>query len=150
MPTPEALARQPIDALLASCGWVVQDRADLNLYANRGDAPCRGVAGREFPVEGGFADYRLFVDRKACGVIEAKAEGHTLSQVADQAGPYTVSLPASVPHVALPLPFQSESAGVETLFRDNRDPSLRRSPAPIHPPPSLRHPPVEPPRQGRE
>jgi len=34
-------------------------------------------------------------------------------------------LPQNVPHVTLPLPFQYESTGVETLFRDNRDPSPR-------------------------
>jgi hypothetical protein len=27
MPTPEAVARQHIDELLAACGWAVQDRA---------------------------------------------------------------------------------------------------------------------------
>ncbi len=59
MPTPEFLARQQIDQLLAVSGWTVQDRAGMNLYG------ARGVAVREFPVEGGFADYMLFVDRKA-------------------------------------------------------------------------------------
>ena len=80
MPTPEALARQNIDAQLTACGWVVQDRAAMNLYAGR------GVAVREFPLETGYADYLLFVDRKAVGVVEAKAEGITLSGVAEQAG----------------------------------------------------------------
>ena len=42
----------------------------MNLYAGR------GVAVREFPLETGYADYLLFVDRKAVGVVEAKAEGH--------------------------------------------------------------------------
>ncbi len=52
----------------------------MNLYAGR------GVAVREFPVEAGFADYMLFVDRKAVGVVEAKKAGTTLSGVAEQAG----------------------------------------------------------------
>ena len=43
-----------------------------------------GVAVREFPLKTGFADYLLFANRKAVGVIEAKAQGITLSEVADQ------------------------------------------------------------------
>ncbi|GAB4270452.1 MAG: hypothetical protein Kow0080_14910 [Candidatus Promineifilaceae bacterium] len=79
MATPEALARQNIDRQLAACGWIVQDRSEMNLWAER------GVAVREFPLQTGFADYLLFVDRQAVGVIEAKKEGVTLSAVADQA-----------------------------------------------------------------
>jgi type I site-specific restriction endonuclease len=65
VPTPEELARENIDKQLKSCGWIVQSSSEMNLYAGR------GVAVREFPVEGGFADYMLFVDRSAVGVIEA-------------------------------------------------------------------------------
>lgn len=119
MPYPEELARRQIDSQLAACGWVIQDMAQLNRYAGR------GVAVREFPLETGLADYLLFVDGKAVGVVEAKAEGTTLSGVAEQAGRYSTGLPLNVPHVVLPLPFQYESTGVETLFRDNRDPSPR-------------------------
>ncbi len=119
MTTPEAHARQNIDSLLTACGWVVQDRAAMNLYAGR------GVAVREFPLETGIADYLLFVDRKAAGILEAKAEGIPLAGVADQAASYSVGLPASIPHVELPLPFLYESTGVETFFRDNRDPQPR-------------------------
>ena len=47
----------------------------------------RGVAVREFKLTPGhgFADYLLFVDGKAVGVLEAKPEGHTLSGVEVQA-----------------------------------------------------------------
>ena len=76
MTTPEARARQIIDSQLTACGWVVQDRLAMNLYAGR------GVAVREFRLETGYADYLLFVDRQAAGVVEAKAEGKTLSGVA--------------------------------------------------------------------
>lgn len=116
---PEELARQNIDNQLAEAGWPVQDRAQMNLYAGR------GVAVREFPLTTGFADYLLFVDKKAVGVIEAKAEGVTLSGVAEQAGQYSIGLPANIPHVTLPLPFLYESTGVETFFRDERDPQPR-------------------------
>jgi type I restriction enzyme R subunit len=120
MPTPESLARQQIDQLLAASGWTVQDRAAMNLYA------VRGVAVREFPVEGGFADYMLFVDRKAVGVVEAKKVGTTLSGVAEQAGSYAAGLPQNVPHIGTDkLPFVYESTGVETFFRDERDPEPR-------------------------
>ncbi len=119
MPTPEELARQNIDAQLNACGWAVQDRQAMNLYAGR------GVAVREFPTDKGEADYLLFVDRKAAGVVEAKPEGTTLSGVAEQAGGYATTLPPNIPHVTLPLPFLYESTGVETYFSDGRDPQPR-------------------------
>jgi type I restriction enzyme R subunit len=69
MPTPEQRARQNIDELLQQCGWIVQDRAEINLGAGR------GVAVREFPLQTGFADYLLFIDRRPIDAIEADAEG---------------------------------------------------------------------------
>jgi type I restriction enzyme R subunit len=119
MPTPEEQAREKIDQLLDAAGWQVQDRNQLNLGAGR------GVAFREFPLTSGFADYLLFVDRKAVGVIEAKPEGTTLSGVAEQSAAYLTGLPSHIPHVQLPLPFAYESTGVETYFRDERDPEPR-------------------------
>ncbi len=66
MPTPEELAREKIDALLASCDWIIQDRSTINLSAGR------GVAIREALLQGGDeADYPLFVDGKAIGTVEA-------------------------------------------------------------------------------
>lgn len=47
MPTPESLARQQIDQLLAASGWTVQDRAGINLDATRGVARVRGGDGVE-------------------------------------------------------------------------------------------------------
>jgi len=123
MPDPEALAREQIDRQLEAAGWVVQDRQRINLYAGP------GVAVREFPVEGGEADYVLFVPIEgrptAVGVVEAKPEGHTLSGVAEQAGEYAAGWRPDLPHVTLPLPFQYEANGEEVLFRDNRDPEPR-------------------------
>jgi len=72
MSTPEELARINIDKQLTACGWIVQARNEMNLYA-----AC-GVAVREFPLSTGEADYLLFVDRKAVGVVEARPEGMTL------------------------------------------------------------------------
>jgi type I restriction enzyme, R subunit len=69
--TPELEARQNIDRLLIAAGWHVCDAANANIRA------ARGVAIREFPLKSGygFADYLLYVDGKAAGVIEAKKEG---------------------------------------------------------------------------
>ncbi len=119
MTTPEELARQKIDQHLTACGWDIQDRNAINLHASR------GVAVREFPTASGEADYLLFVDRQAAGVIEAKPEGTTLSGVKDQAGGYAAGLPPNIPHVDLPLPFLYETTGTETFFSDQRDPLPR-------------------------
>ncbi len=60
---PEEKARQQIDQLLEAAGWKIQDLHELNLGASL------GVAVREFPLKSGAADYLLFVDREAVGVI---------------------------------------------------------------------------------
>ncbi|MDQ6794446.1 MAG: hypothetical protein M3067_06460, partial [Chloroflexota bacterium] len=59
----EARARVEIDRQLVACGWEVQSRAEMNLYATQ------GVAVREFIMASGHgrADYLLFVDGKAVG-----------------------------------------------------------------------------------
>ncbi len=116
---PEAMARRHIDALLVQAGWTVQEWPSFNLAASR------GVAVSEFPLAGGTPDYLLFVDRKAVGVVEAKAEGHTLSGVSEQSAAYAASAPPQVPQVQQPLPFVYESTGIETFFRDLRDPDSR-------------------------
>ena len=59
MPTPEQLARQNIDALLAQCGGFVQSRNEMNLGAERGSAV------RASPLKTGFADCLLFVGLSA-------------------------------------------------------------------------------------
>lgn len=86
--TPEARARQTIDTLLTAAGWHVCDIARANLHA--GSGAVKGVAIREFPLNAGhdFADYLLYVNGKACGVIEAKREGATLSGVEVQSARY--------------------------------------------------------------
>src|SRR4030095_2183870 len=63
---------------------------------------------------------------KALGVIEAKKEGTTLSTVADQSGRYASSPPDFLAAgLTGKLPFLYESTGVETFFRDERDPDPR-------------------------
>src|SRR5712691_8584808 len=80
----EARARKEIDRQLAAAGWVVQSQKGLNLRAGR------GVAVREFILEKphGRVDYLLFVDDRPVGVIEAKPEGKTLTEVEHQSGKY--------------------------------------------------------------
>jgi len=112
----EAQARQVIDGLLKEAGWIIQDVRKINLSAGR------GVAVREFPTKSGPADYLLFVDRKAVGTVEAKAEGTTLLGVAEQTARYNASIPENLPHVDDVLPFAYESTGIETFFRSQRDP----------------------------
>ena len=119
MPTPEERAREIIDQMLTAAGWAVQDLVQLNLGAGL------GVAVREFQTASGPADYVLFVERKAVGVVEAKPEGTTLRGVFEQSAKYMTSFPADIPHVELPLPFSYESTGLETLFVDLRDPDYR-------------------------
>lgn len=121
--TPEQNARAQIDALLAAAGWAVQDYRAFNPGA------ARGIALREVPLQSGRCDYLLLVDRVPVGVIEAKREGATLSTVADQSGHYAENLPdflaALLPPHTGKLPFAYESTGVETFFRDERDPEPR-------------------------
>jgi type I restriction enzyme, R subunit len=118
---PEARARLTIDALLNAAGWAVQDVTAANIHASR------GVALREFPLNTGFgyADYLLYLDGKACGVIEAKKQGATLTGVETQSGRYAQGLPASLPAWHRPLPFLFESTGVETHFTNGLDPQPR-------------------------
>ena len=119
--TPEQQARVNIDALLQQAGWHVCHVADANIHA------ATGVAIREFPLNTGFgfADYLLYVNGKACGVIEAKKEGATLTGVELQSSRYAQGLPNSLPAWSRPLPFVWESTGVETHFTNGLDPEPR-------------------------
>ncbi len=118
--TPEQRARQQIDAQLVACGWVVQDYKQFNPSAGR------GIALREAPLKSGTCDYLLLVDRKAVGIAEAKKEGTLLSGVAEQSAHYAANLPDFIQSIAPgSLPFLYESTGVETFFRDERDPEPR-------------------------
>ena len=107
-----------IDEQLAACGWVVQD------YRHAAVAAAQGVAVREVPTEAGPADYVLFVDRQAVGVIEAKKAGTTLTGVETQTRKYQVSSPDWLPSFAVDgaLPFGYESTGSETRFTCGLDP----------------------------
>ena len=91
--TPEQEARVNIDRLLEQAGWSVQNADSLNLYASS------GVAAREFPLKPGHgtADYLLYVNQKATGVVEAKPEGSTPTGVEVQSEKYGTGLPDNLP-----------------------------------------------------
>lgn len=84
-----------------------------------------GVAVREYPTGNGPADYMLFVDGRIAGVIEAKPKGTTLSGVEEQAAKYIAGLPPAAPKAYEPPPFEYESTGVETFFKNTRDVDAR-------------------------
>lgn len=121
--TPEQKARQKIDELLHFAGWDVQDRDAMNLF----DPAKPGVAVREAYLKTGYADYLLFVDGKALGVVEAKKVGVPLSGVEAQSARYAVGLrqPMRAWRPKIPLPFRYESTGVETFFTNGLDPDPR-------------------------
>ncbi len=116
----EQIARDQIDARLIEAGWDVQDRDGIDFSAGQ------GIAVREYPTDVGPADYVLFVDRRAVGVIEAKPEdwGHKITTAEDQAEGYAAATLKWVRNEER-LPFVYESTGVITRFTDGRDPKPR-------------------------
>src|SRR4051794_34126763 len=116
---PEGRARMRIDGMLEAAGWAVQDARAVNLAASR------GVAVREFVMRRphGRADYLLFLDGRAAGVVEAKKQGETLIGVEHQSAKYVDGLPDSLePAVEGGLAFVYESTGTETRFTNRLDP----------------------------
>ena len=116
---PEQIARDNIDRQLLACGWVIQNKKDLNLHASL------GVAVREYSTEVGPADYVLFVNQKPVGIIEAKREeeGGKMSVHESQVEEYAQ---AKLKYIdKQPLPFLYLSTGVITRFTDTRDPKPR-------------------------
>ena len=113
---PEEKARIRIDEELTQAGWVIQDRKDFNRNASL------GVAVREFLMQDNTeADYLLFVEGKACGVIEAKKAGLSLSGVETQSKGYACHLPEKTRSWQMPLPFIYETNSEEIYFTDARD-----------------------------
>lgn len=119
---PEQIARDKIDKMLVLAGWIVQSKEKVNLSAGI------GIALRETNTESGSADYILFVNSKAVGVIEAKAEalGYKLLQVEEQSSRYsTDAIKIGKYTLDNVKPFVYESTGTITRFTDYRDPKPR-------------------------
>lgn len=117
---PEQKARDTIGALLKQAGWVVQHAKKIDLNTGIGQAV------REFQTDAGPADYVLFVNKKAVGIIEAKREeeGQRLTAHETQTEGYAAAKLKWVNNKE-PLPFLYESTGVITRFTDGRDPKPR-------------------------
>jgi type I restriction enzyme R subunit len=119
---PEQIARDKIDQMLIAAGWLVQSKDKVNLSAGI------GIALRETNTESGSADYILFVNSKAVGVIEAKAEdlGYKLLQVEEQSLRYSKdAIKIGKFMLESEKPFVYESTGTVTRFTDYRDPKPR-------------------------
>jgi type I restriction enzyme, R subunit len=119
---PEQIARDNIDAELLRCGWVIQNKAQVNLAA------ATGVAVREYQTDIGPADYVLFVNKKPVGIIEAKRaeEGERLTMHEEQTEGYATAKLKYLNNE--PLYFGYESTGELTRFTDYRDPKPRSRP----------------------
>ncbi|MCB2126455.1 MAG: DEAD/DEAH box helicase family protein, partial [Rhodobacteraceae bacterium] len=131
---PEQIARDAIDARLAASAWSVQSNKKIYLSASL------GVAVREYPTSVGPADYALFTDRQALGVVEAKPDnwGAKITTVEGQSSGYAGAELKWVKS-AEKLPFVYEATGVLTRFTDGRDPKPRsREVFTFHRPETLR------------
>ena len=117
---PEQIARDHIDKQLLDCGWLIQDKAKINLGAGQ------GIAVREYQTDVGPADYVLFVEKKPVGVIEAKKKDAGVNLVTDVENQSADYASAKLKYLNNdPLPFVYESTGEITRFTDYRDPKPR-------------------------
>ena len=115
--TPEEKARIKIDQWFADAGWEVINRDDY-------EPTCTAVAIREGLLKGNLeADYFLFINGKAVGVLEAKREETDAfsSIVCEQAALYARSVPNIYQTYQKPLPFIFTSNGKELYFCDFRE-----------------------------
>ena len=117
---PEQIARDRIDDRLRAAGWRVQDKDALDFNAGL------GIAVREYQTDIGPADYVLFVDRQAVGVVEAKPDdwGARLTTVEEQSEGYANAKLKWVSN-AEPLRFLYESTAQITRFTNGLDPNPR-------------------------
>jgi len=118
--TPEMKARQHIDQKLTAAGWILQDMKTVDLSESI------GVAVREYPTGTGRADYALFVNRCAVGVIEAKKDtaAKNLTVTEGQTQRYASSRLKWGKGNA-PLRFLFEATGQIIRFTDSADPTPR-------------------------
>ena len=117
---PELKARHElINPLLDKAGWKIQNYKVANPHSSK------GVAVEYFQIGKDQADYILFVNRQAVGVIEAKKPGETLTGKEKQTGRYSEDFPEEFDSIELPLPFLYESNGHEHRFTNLWDPKPR-------------------------
>ena len=114
---PEEKARIKIDQGFYDAGWEVVNR---DQYTPTSTA----VAIREGLLKGNLeADYFLFINGKAVGVLEAKREEVDVSSgiVSDQVVTYAKNIPQYYQAYQRPLPLLYKSNGKIVLFKDYRD-----------------------------
>lgn len=132
--TPEEKARVKIDQMFEEAGWQVVDR---DFYSPTISA----AAIREGLLKGNHeADYFLFINGKAVGVLEAKrAEVDVKAdKVTAQTKNYTRIVPNCYQVWQKPLPIGYQSNGEETYFFDFRNPDSEMEPVNrIHTPKEL-------------
>ena len=115
--TPEEKARIKIDQWFADAGWEVINRDEY-------EPTSTAVAIREGLLKDNLeADYFLFINGKAVGVLEAKREETDAfsSIVCEQAALYAKSVPNIYQTYQKPLPFIFTSNGKELYFCDFRE-----------------------------
>lgn len=114
---PEQKARRIIDEQLSDAGWCIVSRDEYTPAA-----PASAVT--EGLMQGGTeADYLLFVDNRALGVVEAKRGENPLGpDVAAQAEGYAEHPLDWYAPWKMPMPFVYLANGNRILFRDLRDP----------------------------
>ena len=117
---PEKKARHElINPLLDKAGWRIQNYKVANPHSSK------GVAVEYFQIGKDQADYILFVNGQAVGVIEAKKPGETLTGKEKQTGKYSEDFPEEFDSIGPPLPFLYESNGHEHRFTNLWDPKPR-------------------------
>ena len=114
---PEQKARQKIDRMLSDSGWQIVPR-DQYTPAVSASAIEEGLLIGNLE-----ADYLLFLDGKAVGVLEAKKETTALSDiVANQAENYTHQLLEWYQYWKNPLPLIYLANGRDLLFKNLKHP----------------------------
>jgi type I restriction enzyme R subunit len=112
---PEQKARDRIDEQLRQAGWSVQQKIDFSAGI--------GQAVREWHTDAGPADYVLFVDKKAVGIIEAKRE--------EEGQRLTAHEPQTEGYAAAKLKWVNNQAPLRFLYEgDRRHYPLYRCPRP--------------------
>lgn len=120
--TAEQKARDIIDQMLINAGWIVQAKRKQDRYAGK------GVAVAELQTAAGFADYVLYINGKAVGIIEAKAykKGIELVTTAqEQAEKYAKS---GLKYQQKKLFYVYVSNGATVSFTNYKDPKPRSRP----------------------
>lgn len=113
---PEEQARVLIDEMLAAAGWAVVPRSEYM------DVPHAQAVTEALTKGNNEADYLLFLDGKAIGVLEAKrAENSLGGKVAEQTAKYSAGALPWYQTWTKPLPFLITSTGEKSEFRNLLD-----------------------------